>query len=64
MAQELLHGPDVIVILQEVGGEGMAERVASDALVESGRRGRGADGLLQAAFIQMVAPRLARARVL
>ena len=51
------------MVLQQVGGEAVAERVAGDALVEAGGAGRGADGFLQAAFVQVMAPRHAGARV-
>ena len=51
------------MVFQLVRGEGMADRVAGDALVEAGGAGRGADGFLQAAFIQVMAPRHTGARV-
>jgi hypothetical protein len=31
MALELLDGPDVVTVLKEVGGKGVAERVAGDS---------------------------------
>jgi hypothetical protein len=63
MAQEFLHGADIVTVLEQVGGEAMAEGVASDALVEAGGAGGLADGSLQAAFVQMVAASDAGVRV-
>jgi hypothetical protein len=36
VAEELLHGADVVTAFQEVGGEGVAEGVIGDAFVEAG----------------------------
>lgn len=36
MAQELLHRPDVLAALEEMGGKGVTERVTGNALVEAG----------------------------
>ncbi len=55
VAEEFLDGADVIVVFEQVGGEGMAEGMAGDALVYTSRYGGCADGPLQAARIQVVA---------
>ena len=36
MAEELLNGADVVSILEQVSGEGMAERVARDPFGQPG----------------------------
>ena len=55
VAEEFLDGADVVAVLEEVGGEGVAEGVAADAFGEVG----GSDGLfecfLESAFVEMVA---------
>jgi hypothetical protein len=48
--QKFLDGADVIVVLQEVSGEGMAEGVRANPLGNARLLGRSPDGLLQAAF--------------
>src|SRR5688572_14888718 len=40
VTEELLYGTDVMTALQQVGGEGMAKGVASNAFVDCGRRRR------------------------
>ena len=63
VAEELLDRADVVVVLQQVGGEGVAEGVAGHALVEAGGTWRLTDSALQAAFVEVMAPRLAGAGV-
>jgi hypothetical protein len=53
--QKFLDGADVVVVLQEVSGEGMAEGGGANPLGDARRPGRSPDGLLQAAFVQVVA---------
>jgi hypothetical protein len=36
MTEKLLHGPNVVAILQQMGGEAMAESMATGWLVHSG----------------------------
>lgn len=58
VSEEFLHGADVVVGLQEVGGEGVPKGVATDGLGDSGEPGGGANGFLQAAFVGVVAVEL------
>jgi hypothetical protein len=55
VSKELLDGADVVAALQEVGGEGVAEGVAGDALVEAGITGRLFDRALQDTFVEVMA---------
>jgi hypothetical protein len=58
VAEELLHGPDVVVVLEQVGGERVSEGVAGGDLGNA----RGTDGVLHGTlengFVQMVAATL------
>lgn len=55
VAEQLLHGADVVAVLEQVGGEGMAERMAASPFEDIG----GADGVVHFAldvrFVVMVA---------
>jgi hypothetical protein len=51
MAQELLDRPDVMAIVQQVGGEGMTEGVATHALGDASGEGSGPDRTLQNRFM-------------
>ena len=59
VTEELLDGPDVVVILEQVGGKGVSEGVARGKLGNA----RGPDGVLHGAlengFVEMVAAALA-----
>jgi len=55
VSQQLLHGADVVAGFKEVGGEGVAESVAGDALVDPRSTGGSFDRFLEAAFVNMVA---------
>jgi hypothetical protein len=46
-----MDGPDVVTALQEVGREGMAEGVATGALVEAGRADGADHGALHVCFV-------------
>ena len=63
VTEELLDGADVVVVLEEVGGEGVAKRVTGRAL----RDGRPAHGFLyrplQRGLVQVVPAPLARGAV-
>ena len=63
VAEEFLHGANSVAVFEQVGSEAVAERVATDALVQLGQAGSVADGFLQGAFFQVVAPDSAAARV-
>jgi len=55
MAQQFLHRADIVARLQQVRGKGMAQHVAIDAFVNTGLAGGPVNGLLQRAFMNMVA---------
>src|SRR5206468_7829144 len=59
VTEELLDGPDVVVILEQVGREGVSESVARGELGNA----RGTDGVLHGAlangFVEMMAATLA-----
>ena len=63
MPQKFLDSADVIVVLQEMSGEGMAEGVRANPLGDARLPGRSPDGLLQAALVQVVAAHNATAGV-
>ena len=56
MAQQLLHGADVVAALQQVGSKGVAQRVRSGGLVDAGGRNRKLEDALEVALEQVVAP--------
>jgi len=51
VSEQFLHRADIIAVLQQVGGEAVAESVAGDALVSPRLTGRSLDRLLQAALV-------------
>jgi hypothetical protein len=55
VAEELLDGADVVASLEEVGGKGVAEGVAANALGELGGDGGLANGALEDGFVEVVA---------
>ena len=55
MAEQLLDSADIVAIFQQVGGEGVPEGMASDALVDSCQTGRFFDCLLQGALADVMA---------
>ena len=57
--QEFLDRSDVVVILEEVGGEGVAKRVATDWLGDPRTKRGGLDCALKDGFMQVVAAVLA-----
>ena len=59
VAEELLHGADVVAVLQEMGGEGVAEGVAGRRLGDPGEADGGAHGLLEDRLVEVVAAVLA-----
>jgi hypothetical protein len=63
MVEQLLGGADVIAMFEQVGREGVPERVWTDALGDAGGFGRRTDSFLQAAVIGVVAANDARARI-
>ena len=63
VAEQFLHGPNVVAIFEQVGSEGMAQRVATGALVHVRFTHRAFDGSLQRIFQQVMAPLVARLRI-
>src|SRR5262245_48745704 len=60
MAEEALHGADVVAVLQKMSRERVAERVTRDALCEAGTaRGLGYFAL-EHRFVKMVTANLSR----
>jgi hypothetical protein len=55
VAEEFLDGADVVAVLEEVGGEGVAEGVAVDALLDFGLAGGVGDGFLEGVLVAVVA---------
>lgn len=53
--EEFLDGADVVAVLEEVGGEGVAEGVGGDGFLDAGFLGGGADGFLEEAGVEVVA---------
>ena len=54
MTQQFLDRPDVVSVLEQVGGERVAECVACDMFLDAGQRRRFFDGALKDRFVQMV----------
>jgi hypothetical protein len=63
VAEQFLHGADIVAGFEQVSGEGMAEGMAADGLGDAGGAGRTADLLLQIGFIGVMAAEKARARI-
>ena len=57
VAEEFLDGSDVVAVLEEVGGEGVAEGVGGDAFFYFGEGCGLFDGSLECGFMNVVAPR-------
>jgi hypothetical protein len=54
VAEQLLDGPDIVAVFEEVGDEGVAEGVRSGELGDGGGPTGGADGTLDDGFVEMV----------
>lgn len=63
MTEQLLHRSDVVAILQQMSGEGVAQSVRRGGLGEIGIAHRLFHRALHAFFIHMMAARLAGARI-
>jgi len=53
--QQILNGSNVLTVLEQVGGEGVAECVAGDALLDTSEFSRTVDGFLQGAGADVMA---------
>lgn len=60
VAEQFLDRADVLAVLEEVGGEGMAQGVTGRSLAESGSQDGFAHGSLDDGFVQVVAAGLSR----
>ena len=58
VSEELLDGADVVAVLEEMGGEGVAEGVAGDALGEGGVAVGLGDGALDDGLVEVVAGKM------
>ena len=58
MAQEFLHGANIVTVIEQVRGEGVAERVAGGPLGDAGGHHRVLHLTLQDRFMQVMAPPL------
>ena len=63
MAEQLLHGADVVARLQQVRGKGVAQRVRRGGLLDAGLAQCELEGTLEVALQQVVAPPQAGARI-
>src|SRR5262245_42803134 len=63
MAEERLHGANVVSVLEEMGGKRVPKGVTGDALRDADSLRGGADGVLQDGFVQVMAAPLAGFRV-
>src|SRR5439155_22186816 len=59
MPEQLLDGPDVVAVLEQVRGEGMSERVTARVLEDAGLAQRALDGTLDDGLVQVMAAALA-----
>ena len=59
MAQEFLHSADIVTVFEQVGGEGVAERVAGGPLGDTGGQHSVLHGTLEDRFMQVMAATLA-----
>jgi len=55
VTEEFLDGADVVAVLEEVGGKGVAEGVGGDGFLEACGFSGGANGFLEDAFVYVVA---------
>jgi hypothetical protein len=55
VAEEFLDGADIVAGFEEMGGEGVAEGMATDGFGDLGELDGGADGALEDLFIEMMA---------
>jgi hypothetical protein len=53
VAKQFLNGADVVAVFQQVGGEGMPQRVGGDGLLDLCGYGGPADGALNDGFVQV-----------
>ena len=54
VTQQILNGADILAVLEQVGGEGVAECVAGDALLDTSEFGCTVNGFLQGAGADMM----------
>ena len=64
VTQKLLDGADVVMILQQVGSEGVAERVRRDSFGDAGPCGSLLYSFLHSVFMEVMATNRTTTRVL
>jgi hypothetical protein len=63
MAEQILHGADIVAVLKHMGGEGMAQCMRRDPFFDSGQLGSVANGFAQAGRAEVMAAFEACARI-
>ncbi len=63
VAEQVLHGADVVAGIEHMGGEAVAKGVGRDGFFDLGEVGGAADGLLEGGAAEVVAPGDAAPRV-
>jgi hypothetical protein len=63
VAEEFLDGADIVAGFEEVGGEGVAEGVATDGFRDLGELNGGANGALEDLLIEVITAGFAGARI-
>ena len=63
VAEQFLDGANIVAILEQMGGKGMAKGMATDALLDARFLGGFLDGALKSRFVHVVAAFFAAARV-
>src|SRR5262245_60854665 len=63
MAEKLLHGPNVVPALEEMGGEAVTQRMRPDGLAQTGGARGELDGALQDGRVYVVSTTSAGARI-
>src|SRR3546814_4423000 len=63
VAEQLLHGADVVASFKQVRGERMTQRVAGGGFVDRRQLPRRPHGTLQHAVVDMMPPQLSRTRI-
>lgn len=58
VSKQLLDGPDIIAVLEEMGSEGMPEGMAADSFGNTGAKRRFMDGALEERRVHVVTPLL------
>ena len=63
VAEQFLHGSDIITGFQQVGGEAVTERMTTDGFVDLGHFCRLLNRFSNGAFMEVMSPDLSRSRI-